>query len=371
METDLKRNRKLRVCVYGGTDLTEVEARLVTAVTERVLEDVPHAVIVTGGFVRHVDAPADRCSTDWAALEGCRNFVDRQAGKRHLKQCFEAWLPASAFERQEEGGVIRMSPGEHDIAARRMGHRSPLGRRLAMVKDVDLVVTFSGKIHTETVLEQALETNTPALPIPIKHTDKDVDEQPDSVRFWRDRKHTVRDWFAMEDEHVAFMDTLTLDSVADDIETTAARLTDILKRAKLASCLVLLKYGGQSDELYHRLIAPTVKDVMNPVRLDEFPGSEPILANLHGAVERAHGVIADVTEIEQSLPLAYEIGYVHAKGMKPLLFTQNPVAPLPVYIRDLNVVHAPSEEKLIQTIRDYLDRMRSSRDAYAMGDEAG
>ena len=53
------------------------------------------------------------------------------------------------------------------ITVRVMTGRTPLGRRLAMVAGVDVVVTISGRQHTEVVVEQALELGVPVLPIPV------------------------------------------------------------------------------------------------------------------------------------------------------------------------------------------------------------
>jgi hypothetical protein len=59
-----------------------------------------------------------------------------------------------------------MSETDH-ITVRVMTGRTPLGRRLTMVAGVDMVVTISGRQHTEVVVEQALELGVPLLPIPV------------------------------------------------------------------------------------------------------------------------------------------------------------------------------------------------------------
>src|SRR4030095_9088890 len=61
--------------------------------------------------------------------------------------------------------AVRMSEKD-GVTVRVMVGRTPLGRRLAMVAGVDLVVTISGKKHTEVVVEQALEMGVPVLTIP-------------------------------------------------------------------------------------------------------------------------------------------------------------------------------------------------------------
>jgi hypothetical protein len=58
-----------------------------------------------------------------------------------------------------------MGPGD-GVTVRVVHGRTALGRRLAMVAGVDMVVTISGLRHTEVVVEQALETGVPVLPLP-------------------------------------------------------------------------------------------------------------------------------------------------------------------------------------------------------------
>src|SRR5260370_4378768 len=155
--------RRLRVCLYGGTDLQGTPTGLISALTYKILESMP-AVIITGGFL-HSDKKPSAVSTDAAALEGARRHADGRG--INLKDCYEAWIPEPSLDsRPDVGGVVRMSEADH-IAVRVMTGRTPLGRRLAMVAGVDMVVTISGRQHTEVVVEQALELGVPVLPIPV------------------------------------------------------------------------------------------------------------------------------------------------------------------------------------------------------------
>ena len=58
--------------------------------------------------------------------------------------------------RPDVKGVVRMSEAD-GITVRVMTGRTPLGRRLAMVGDVDVVVTIYGRQHTEVVVERSLD----------------------------------------------------------------------------------------------------------------------------------------------------------------------------------------------------------------------
>src|ERR1700756_287911 len=154
--------RQDRACIYGGTDLQETYARFISALAYRFLVSTP-AVIITGGFL-HSNRKPDAVSTDFAALEGARRYATERS--IDLKKCYEAWIPEPRLDsRPDVDGVVRMT--ERDcITVRVMTGRTPLGRRLAMVAGVDMVVTIYGRQHTEVVVEQALDLGVPVLPVP-------------------------------------------------------------------------------------------------------------------------------------------------------------------------------------------------------------
>jgi hypothetical protein len=154
--------RRVRICIYGGTDLQGTPTGFIAALAYKILDSIP-AVIVSGGF-RHSNRKPMAISTDVAALRGAQRFAAER--RIDLKDCYEAWIPEPGLDsRPDVKGAVRMSEAD-GIAVRVIKGRTPLGRRLAMVAGVDVVVTISGKQHTEVVVEQALELGVPVLPIP-------------------------------------------------------------------------------------------------------------------------------------------------------------------------------------------------------------
>lgn len=340
--------RKRRVCIYGGTALPEPAPAFVTELAHLILEQ-SSSVIVTGGFLHFADD--DRAvSTDHAALRGAREYARSVQAK--ARDCFEAWLPEPNLDRKREGGgVVRMSH-EDGVTVRRMGQKSPLGRRLAMVHDVDVVVTIGGKRHTNEVLEQALELNVPALPLQFAGGD--------SRQFWKRYRDWVVRQFSLTETETRFLGGLKAGDVASRVSETAQAVAGLVGRARVGRCLVLLPFDTAHDALFQDVIEPAVESVMICDRLDHRPGSAPIRTNFVDAVERASAVIADVTEVNPNV--MYEIGYALAKGLVPLFFCQNSavVGELPVYLRDLNIAVTESNEVLVQRIRTHLDQVRST-----------
>src|SRR5262249_28191320 len=118
------------------------------------------AVIVTGGFC-YLNKKPKSISPDVSALKGAQRFAAKH--KNDFKDWYEALNPEPHLDDHKD--AVRMFEAD-GVAIRGIYGRNPLGRRLAMVAGIDVVVTISGKQHTEVVVEQALELGVPVLPIP-------------------------------------------------------------------------------------------------------------------------------------------------------------------------------------------------------------
>jgi len=240
--------RRVRVCVYGGTDLEGMPSGFISALAYRILNSLP-SVIVTGGFL-HSNKKPTAISTDFAALEGARRYANEH--KIELKDCYEAWIPEPSLDsRPDVEGAVRMTEADR-ITVRVMAGRTPLGRRLAMVAGVDIVVTISGEYHTEVVVEQALELGVPVLPIP--------DAGGDS----RDLLGKYRRWIAASFDPGALDQCLDAVSKAidGDPEMAATAVVDLIRTAKVGRCLVLLPYDDEHNSLYTLSIEPAVASHM-------------------------------------------------------------------------------------------------------------
>jgi hypothetical protein len=338
--------RRLRVCIYGGTDLQGMPTRFVAALAHAILDSMS-AVIVTGGF-RHSNKKPKAVSTDVAALSGARKYADDHGVD--LKDCYEAWVPEPRLDRRTDvKGVIRMTEAD-GIRVRTMTGRTSLGRRLAMVAGVDLVVTISGKQHTEVVAEQALELGIPVLPIP--------DAGGDSQMLLEDYRERIAAGFAAGALDRC-LETVSR-TIASDPDTAASAVVDLIGTAKVARCLVLLPYDDQHAELYASMIKPTVARHMIPVRLDRLPRSDAIYTSFADAIRSSAAVIADITMLNENV--MYEVGYAHGCGLSPLLYTRDPdrLEQLPVYFRTLNVRLASKTTPIAALIDDYLSSFKAA-----------
>jgi hypothetical protein len=338
--------RNLRVCIYGSTDLQGTPTEFISTLAYRILDSM-EAVIVTGGF-RHSHRSPTATSTDAAALKGARRYAEEHGVP--LSDCFEGWIPdPSLDERPDIGGAVRMTQAD-GITLRVMAGRTSLGRRLAMVAGVDMVVTISGRVHTEVVVEQAVELGIPVLPIPIAGGDSEA----------LLNKYYKRIAAGFEE---GALDTCldNLSNWTSDLDNAAAAVVALLQTAKVGKCLVLIPYDDEHKLLYRTTIEPAITKHMIPVRLDHLPRSEAIYSSFADAIGSSTAVIADITTLNENV--MYEVGYAHGRGLTPLIYTRDEARlhQLPVYFRTLNVRLASQEMPMQALIDEYLTSLKSTR----------
>ena len=322
-------------------------AEFISELAYQVLDSMS-AVIVCGGF-RHSNEKPNAVSTDVAALRG----AERYAAKRgvNLKDYYEAWIPDPVLDsRPDVEGVVRMSEAD-GITVRVMTGRTPLGRRLAMVGDVDIVVTIYGRQHTEVVVERSLDLGLPVLPIP--------DAGGDSEQLLRKYRPLIAKSFAPEELDRCL--SKISEAIKHHPDLAARAVIKLIQSAKIGRCLVLLPFDKEHNSLYASTIEPAVTRHMIALRLDRLPSSEAIYTNFADAIQTCSAVIADITILNENV--MYEIGYAHGRGLKPLIFTRNEarLEQLPVYFRTLNVRLASDIQPVDTLIEDYLCFVKSAR----------
>ncbi len=131
--------RNKRVVIYGGTDLDPLLAQYVTGLAQEFLK-TNQILLATGGFKRHLKQEPDTQPTDVAVLSGAQAFAFER--KVPLESIFETWLPESAKDRREEGGIERFREGR----VRDLHGLSDQARRLRLVQVADCLITVKGKV---------------------------------------------------------------------------------------------------------------------------------------------------------------------------------------------------------------------------------
>lgn len=339
--------KQIRVCIYGGTNLKGAPPQFISELAYTILKSIP-SIIVTGGFL-HSNKLPEAISTDVAALNGARRYAEEKS--IDLKECFEAWIPEPTLDKRPDvKGAVRMSQ-EEGVKIRVMQGRTPLGRRLAMVAGVDLVLTISGSKHTEVVGEQALELGIPVFPIPNAGGDsKDLLDL-----------HRARIALAFAPGALDQCLSILSDTITNDLKGAATAVVELIKTAKFGKCLVLLPYDEEHKLLYTSTIEGAISKHMIPLRLDILPNSEAIYTSFAEAVRTASAVMADITLLNENV--MYEIGYAHGLGLIPLIYTREKhrLNDLPVYFRTLNVRLITPETPLERLIDEYLSSIKINK----------
>ena len=320
----------LRVCMYGGWQRDGTPMDFVSALAEQIVTTLP-AVIVTGGYMGHGEE-----TTEGAALAGARRAA--QARSADLGSVFEAWLPDA---RSDHRSTRRMSR-DLGITVRELPGRTALGRRIAMVSGVDVVLTFTGGSNTELVLEQAIEIGVPALPIAATGGA--------SARVYEVYRDRIEAAFAPGAVRRCF--GLLAQLGLHDPRSVAA-VVEVIRSARLGRCLVLQPYRDTDEQLYTSILRPAIEEEMIAVRLKDTAGSQQIYASFFEAVSYSTAIVADISDLNENV--MYEVGYAHGRGLQPLLFSLDAtrIGSLPIYLRTLNV-HAVTVENLPELIRSHL-----------------
>jgi hypothetical protein len=297
--------RKKRIVIYGGTDLDDRAIRMVEH-TVRALLEYPDTVIVTGGIVA-VRGEESRIPTDLAA----RRAAEAVLGKGDaLKERLESWLPDP--DEDERRDLVR----DWQAATRKFEGSTAEGRRFALVLETDAIITFKGLVHTATVLELALRSRKPALPIPFTGGD--------SARYWKKHRDDFKAHFKSAEPLFAALDSMHSMPPGSDDDQRMQQLADQIARAVVDAlerwCLVLMPFGDWASESFFQYeIGPAIETAGFRIdRLDQSSRAGHIPEAFRASLSRADAIIADISDVNPNV--MYELGHVHGRNVAPFLY---------------------------------------------------
>lgn len=333
---------RLRIGIYGGKLEPEYQW-FVTQLAELLARG--NWTIVTGGN-------KDDAATDLAALKGVREAT----GGGSLEGKFEAWVPSMGLDKAADS---RMR-AEDGVPVKTL--RTPLGRRLSMVRSVHAMVTIGGRAHTETVIEQAIELGIPVLPLPAPRAylaqRPASDKRDSSTHLYELYPEQVRSGFSCDPAKVFERDQ-QIDWRPDSSSVKA--VARLIESAKVKQCLVLHPYTQSRERVYQDVLEPAISKKMLPIRLKESAGSPHISDEFFSALSRCSAVIADATILNHNV--MYEVGVAHGQGHQPLVLRIRGESvrlrgKLPLYLQMRNVVTVP-EQEVGTLVEDFLDQRPS------------
>lgn len=346
---------KKYIAIYGGTDLTAEIPAFVEKLSFAILTNINGAVIVTGGFEYKTDKNGNRIkgiSTDYSAYRGAEKFANENGIE--LTQCLKTWIPEPEKDRNKEQ-VTRFKKGDWEIVT----GKSAQARRFDMVKRVDAVVTIKGKKNTAMVLDFAIITGKPFLPLAFTGDD--------SKEYWDENKALIKKTFEMEDK--AFEEDLKefnpANASPEKTDNFINAIIATLEKGLQKICLVLRGYNNESDEFYEKQIKPAVIEKrFLPIDIKEELNRGNILSLFLKKLETSDAILADITEANPNV--MYELGQAHARGLQVILYSRKKIDDslqqrLPFYLSMDKVEHddcstIPGIENLITRIKGHLIR---------------
>ena len=313
---------KIRIAIYGGTNLGQEVQKFVKWLTERLLA-IPEVAILSGGFLHYAKHP-DRASVDLCVAEAAESCLT----PAELNKRFETWLPLPALDRP---GVKRFRKGQ---VLELKG--TSQARRFKLVQEADGLVTIAGKEHTRSLLELALALEKPALPIPFTGGD--------SLTIWKRNRNDLLPALRLSQESAVQFDHQP--SSTAERKKLAATAAGILYAAAERRCLVLMPFGGSHDRFYTVHLCPAIKRAnFVPHRIDKDDYASDIPTLFHEAVDRSSAAVVDLTGMNSNI--LYELGYLHAKSVAPLLLcrtdTGRTEAKVPFYLLQEKIVRAEDD----------------------------
>ncbi len=289
--------RPRRVGISAGSLLAPANVRFCEALG-RELAGEDGLVLVTGGL-KHLATHPDRPAGEWlvikAALERLR--ADGVSAEARV----ETLLPDP-----DSADFVRF----HEGAVRVMRNRSRQARRFALVHAADALLSVEGQAGVTQMLDLALGTEKPCLPLPCTGGA--------SRQRWQENRELIASWFSLSPDEVRRLESAELGQLRPaELEELAALVRVVLLRRLRPKCFVMMPFAREFDPLYHDALRPAIEAAgFNAVRADHLNLVGDAVEVLRTAIHACDGCVAVLTGL--NVNVAYELGFAHALG-KPVV----------------------------------------------------
>jgi hypothetical protein len=309
---------KIKIAIYGGTDLSPALVAFVTSLTKNLIK-YPEIILVSGGFDHYIKFPK-RKSVDKVVMETAEKYIDAD----DFNNRFETWLPKD-FDRKKverfRKGTVREIRG------------SVQARRFNVVQNIDALVTINGEGNTRSVVELALAINKLVLPIAFTGGD--------SAKVWNVYSNDIEKMLKMPDS--LGIELKKVPSTTADINKIGKKVADFIKEAVKKTCLVLMPFKKSNNNFYDNYFKKAITGSnYTDHRIDRNDPAGNIPELFLTSLDRATAVIVDITGYNPNV--MYELGHVHSKNMTPLIILRTgsnekkDLLDLPFYLKQEMIV---------------------------------
>jgi hypothetical protein len=338
-----KRNK--RVVIYGGTELDPPVAHFVSRLAHALLEN-ESIVLATGGFRGKSEDRTGPVSTDVSVRDGARKFASENG--QPLESCLETWLPEPAKDRRDVD-PNRFPDGNRQV----LPGFSAQARRLRLVQIADAVVTVRGFIQTTLVLEMALASARPAVPLPFT--------SGDSAQHWSDNRSHYLARLGISEEQAKTWESFEINDMTSDAAVTSRinEVVAVVNRVIGRTCLILMPFSDTDTELAKVID----QQGFHPIRLDRNLYTGDVRQTVQQLLQDCDAVIADITKL--SANVMYEVGLAHAYVKKPpplLIWHGDPKdleSSLPFYLKPQRIVSEKDPGGVFGGVNEYLEAIKT------------
>lgn len=187
-------------------------------------------------------------------------------------------------------------------------------RRFEMVARADAIITIEGGEGIENILELGLSLNKIVLPIAVTGGQ--------SRMIFEEYEQDILKKFHISTnskEYPIFSQQIT------DIEKSALDYINILKKALLPECFIIMPYNKGLDFVYTDCIEKVVEaSGLKPLKASEIPSTGTISNDIFHSIAAAKFVIADITPIKRqnNANVYYELGLAHGLKKEVIIINQ-------------------------------------------------
>ncbi|MGB8195136.1 MAG: hypothetical protein WCF67_24585 [Chitinophagaceae bacterium] len=329
---------KTRIVIYGGTDLPPELVVFLKSLVKNLLK-YPEVVLLSGGYDHSTESPT-LISVDKTVLETAKGCLTPDS----FLQRFETWLPKESDRKKvvrfREGNVVEISG-------------SAQARRFKLVQSADAIITISGHKYTRSIIELALAIDKPVMPVRFTGGD--------SKNIWKMYEDDIINRLAIPDELMGQLKRLPPPSL---IEKTVENLASFIKKVAQKKCLILMPFHESHDNFYE-FLETTIKEAGHIAhRIDKNDMAGNIRDLFKSNLETSRNIIVDITGLAPNV--LYELGYVHAKDVKPLIVLRHsidePLADhdLPFYLQqEMRIIATDDKsgyQQIAERVNDFLNR---------------
>jgi nucleoside 2-deoxyribosyltransferase len=183
--------------------------------------------------------------------------------------------------------------------------KSTMARRFELVSRADAIILIEGHEGTLQLIEYAVASGTPVLPIPASGGA--------SERAWGSEAYRLElmQSLGLREESPTFK---ALHSGVDDTELLSTTSEGIIRGTLNAACFVIMPFGQEhSDALWADVLVPVIREAgLTPIRADFVRNVGPIMEDVTNNIREAAIIVADITGTNPNV--MYELGYAHALG---------------------------------------------------------